>query len=222
MTSSEIKIIAANMGADVCGVAGVGRFAEAPEGFHPCDVLRGAESVIVFGKPFPKSVFMGDMYAPYMLFRENLLRAVDEIAVKLSMAIERAGGSALPIPSSEPYTYWDAENRIGRGILSLKHAAKLAGLGSIGKNTLLIHEAYGNRLWLGAVVTDLKLEEDAVTPRYCPENCRICLDACPQKALDGVTIVQKKCREICFSATEGGGGLYTCNLCRRACPFSKA
>jgi epoxyqueuosine reductase QueG len=222
MNSTEIKLLALSLGADVCGVAGVRRFTEAPVGFHPCDILPGAASVIVFGKPFPKTVFMGDMYAPYMLFRENLLRAVDEIAVRLSMAVEMAGGSALPVPSSEPYTYWDAQNRVGRGILSLKHAAQLAGLGSIGKNTLLINQAYGNRLWLGAVVTDLKLEEDELTPQYCLKNCCICLDACPQKARDGVTIVQKKCREICFSASEGGGGLYTCNLCRRACPFSKA
>jgi epoxyqueuosine reductase len=214
--------MAAGVGADICGIAGIKRFAEAPRGFHPSDILPGTESAVVFGKPFPKSVFRGDMYAPYMLARESLLRAVDGIALQLTMEIEALGHCAAPIPSSEPYTCWDGERRHGRGILSLKHAAQLAGLGSIGKNTLLINEEYGNRLWLGAVLTDMKLEEDEMTRQFCLDDCRACLDACPQGALDGTTVVQSKCREICFSSTEGGGGLYACNLCRRECPFSMA
>jgi epoxyqueuosine reductase len=220
MTGPEIKNIAAGLGADACGIAGVERFAAAPEGFHPKDILPETRSVIAFGMQFPKGVFGAKSNAPYTLVREHHVRAVDEVSVRLAMALEQNGSVAVPIPSAEPYTYWDAAKREGRGILSLKHAAELAGLGSIGKNTLLINGKFGNRLWLGAVLTDLALEEDAPTGRLCPEGCRVCLDACPQQALDGVSIVQKKCREICFTSTEGGGWYFSCNLCRKECPFS--
>lgn len=220
MTSIEIKELAVRLGADVCGIAGVGRFSQAPKGFHPEDILPQAKSVVVFAKQFPKGVFNAKTNAPYTLIRDSLMHTIDAIAIDIVMAIESAGYTAVPIPSAEPYTYWDKENRQGRGILSLRHAAMLAGLGSLGKNTLLINGRYGNRLWLSAVLTDMQLEEDALTEDYCPEGCRICLDACPQQALDGNTIIQKRCREICFTSTEGGGNMYACNLCRRECPHS--
>ena len=221
MKNSEIKEKAVALGAEVCGIAGIESFAKAPAGFHPRDILPGAKCVIVFGKQFSKSVFAVKTNAPYMLVRNKLLELVDEISVQLSYALESEGYTAVPIPSSEPYEYWDAQRRHGRGILSLKHAAQLAGLGYLGKNTLLINEKYGNRLWIGAVIADVQLAADPPNEGSCPDACRICLDACPQSALDAITVDQMKCREICFSSTEGGGGLYACNLCRRECPTSK-
>ena len=45
--------------------------------------------------------------------------------------MEQAGASTNPIPCDEPYEFWDDEKKHGRGILSLKHAGVLAGLGTI-------------------------------------------------------------------------------------------
>jgi epoxyqueuosine reductase len=221
MTSLELIEKVQRMGADVCGIAGVGRFSSAPKGFHPSDILPEAVSVIVFAKQFPKGVFHAKTNAPYTLIRESLMHTIDAISIQLVMDIEQAGFLAVPIPSAEPYTYWDKDNREGRGLLSLRHAAALSGLGWIGRNTLLVNSTFGNRLWLSAVLTDIALDEDPLAENLCPDNCRICLDACPQQALDGTTIVQRKCREICFSSTEGGGYLYACNLCRKECPYSR-
>ncbi|MBN2348313.1 MAG: hypothetical protein JXJ22_05720 [Bacteroidales bacterium] len=72
----------------------------------------------------------------------------------------------------------------------MKHSAELAGLGSIGKNTLLINKKFGNRLWLGGVITNAKLESDEKTKNFCPNNCEICIDACPQSALDKISLDQ--------------------------------
>ncbi len=218
----DVKKIAAQSGADACGVAGADSFAGAPEGFRPSDILAEARSVIVFGKQFPEGTFRAKSTAPYTMVRNQLILALDTIALNLSYKIEEKGYLAVPIPSSEPYEYWDSQRRHGRGILSLKHAAQLAGLGSIGKNTLLITREYGNRLWLGGLITNLELPPDPPAESFCPDDCRICLDACPQSALDATTIDQKKCREICFSSTEGGGWLIKCNLCRVECPFTRA
>jgi hypothetical protein len=75
------------------------------------------------------------------MVRNQLILALDAIALNLSYKVEELGYLAVPIPSSEPYDYWDSQRRHGRGILSLKHAAQLASLGSIGKNTLLINNS---------------------------------------------------------------------------------
>lgn len=221
MKSSNIKEFVCSLGADTCGIANIERFCDAPEGFHPKDIFPDAKSVIVIGKQNPKGLFSVKTNVPYTLVRNKLFELLDNISFSLTYKLEGEGYTAIPIPAGEPYEFWDAENRHGRGILSLKHAGQLAGLGRIGKNTLLAGKKYGNRLWLGAVITDMVLEPDTMAEKLCPENCRICIEACPKSALDGITIDQKKCREICASVTEGGGLIYSCNICRKVCPFSK-
>jgi epoxyqueuosine reductase QueG len=220
MKNATIKKIVCQLGADVCGIANIESFQNAPQGFHPVDLLVDARSVIVFGKQFLKGTFKAKSNAPYTLVRNLLIQFIDNLALQLSYKIEEKGYLAVPVPSSEPYEYWDSQRRHGRGIISLKHAAQLAGLGSIGKNTLLINERYGNRLWLGGVITNIKLEGDPLTEYFCPKDCQLCISACPQAALNEITIDQKKCREICFSTTEGGGELIACNLCRIECPLA--
>jgi epoxyqueuosine reductase len=218
--TSKIKETVYQLGADVCGIASVERFQNAPAGFHPVDILSDAQSVIVFGKQFPKGTFFSLSTAPYTLVRNQLIQIMDDLAMDLTYIIEKRDYVAVPVPSSEPYEFWDPQKRHGRAILSLKHSAQLAGLGSIGKNTLLINEKYGNRLWLGGVITNMELEPDTLTRNFCLPNCRICIDICPQSALDETTIDQKKCREIAYTKTEGGGQLIACNRCRVECPFA--
>lgn len=49
----KIKEIMFSLGADLCGIASIDRFADAPEGYHPLDVLPSCRSVISFGCRFP-------------------------------------------------------------------------------------------------------------------------------------------------------------------------
>jgi epoxyqueuosine reductase QueG len=220
MNPNTIKEFVFRQGADVCGIASVERFHNAPAGFHPVDILSKARSVIIFGKQFPIGTFQSGSLAPYTLVRNQLIQFNDTLATNLSFKIEEEGYIAVPIPSSEPYEYWDPEKRHGRAIISLKHAAELAGLGGIGKNTLLINGKYGNRLWLGGAITNADLEPDPISENLCLPQCTICIDSCPQSALNETTIDQMKCREICYTSTEGGGLLFGCNSCRAECPFS--
>jgi epoxyqueuosine reductase len=220
MKAHNIKEFVSKQGADVCGIAGIDRFISAPDGFHPRAVYNNTRSVIVFGTQFPVGTFQSKSLAPYTMVRNQLIQFNDTLALSLCNALEKEGYTGIPIPSSEPYEFWDPLKRQGRGIISLKHAAVLAGLGNLGKNTLLIHEKFGNRLWLGGVVTNLDLDPDPLADSLCPENCTLCIDTCPQSALDAITIDQSRCREICYSYTEGGGWIIACNLCRAECPFS--
>lgn len=219
VTAEEVKRLAGGLGADLCGIAPVERFDGAPAGFHPTDVLKEAKAVVVVAVRFPTGTLSAVTNAPYTLVRHRLVVKVDDLTCALAAALEERGLTAVPIPSSEPYEYWDAAERRGQGILSLKHAAVRAGLGKMGKNTLLVNERLGNMLWLGAVLTDGELAGDPPAAyEVCPPGCRLCIDSCPGRALDGVTLVQKRCRPHSGRSSDGGGFVLACNLCRKLCP----
>ena len=127
------------------------RFAHAPKGFRPYDIYPDCRSVVVFASPFPLSTFQAKANTPYTLVRNKMVEKVDWVSLNASSELETDGIVSVPIPSAEPYDYGDADRTRGRGIMSLEHAAVLAGLGVLGKNTLLMNERFGNMLCLGAV-----------------------------------------------------------------------
>lgn len=222
ISAEAIKRLAKELGADLCGISSVERFADAPPGFHPADIVKGCKSVIVIAARFPGSTLTASSPAAYTFVRNQLVNKIDAISFQLASEIEQLGCCAIPVPSADPYDYWDDSRKHGQGILSLKHAAVRAGLGFMGKNTLLINAELGNLLWLGAVLADKELEPDLVScNQSCKPDCRICLDSCPAKALNGTSIEQSKCRSVSAKYTAGGGGVYACNLCRKLCPQSK-
>lgn len=220
MINSEIiKKKAIQKGADICGIAPLSRFEDAPKGFHPRDIYPDCSSVIVFASHFPLSTLQAKTNSPYTFVRNMMVEKLDLISFHLSNELEKDGIVSVPIPSAEPYDYWDSERNHGRGILSLKHAGSLAGLGVIGKNTLLVNDRYGNMIWLGAILVSAELEPDPIAPyEGCPKKCTVCIDLCPQNALDGTTINQKLCRERSISRTDTGGWVLSCNICRKICP----
>ena len=67
--SREVKDILLSLGVDLCGVASVERFSEAPEGFHPRDVLPACRSVVVFGKRFLAGASTAPTTIPYTIVR---------------------------------------------------------------------------------------------------------------------------------------------------------
>lgn len=51
--AEEVKSIVRSLGADLCGIASLDRFEDAPEGFHPSDVFPACKSVVSFACRFP-------------------------------------------------------------------------------------------------------------------------------------------------------------------------
>lgn len=219
MSASWIKNSAAVLGADLCGIAPVERFREAPPGFRPRDLFPEARSVVVVAKRVPEGPFHATSTIPYTVTNDVLLLEVTRLVISFCAAIEQqADVHAVPAPS-EPYEHWDAEKREGKGLLSLKHAGWLAGLGVITANALLTNERYGNRICLGALLLDAELEGDDVADyRFDCELCHRCLDACPVRAIDHGTVNQRLCRDHSQGKTAKGDALYVCNTCRRVCP----
>jgi epoxyqueuosine reductase len=220
ISSRSIRKRMTQYGADICGVAPAARFVDAPKGFHPCDIYPDCKSVVVFASHFPVSTLQAKSNAPYTLVRNRMVDKLDGISFCMSDELETEGVVSVPIPSADPYDYWDADRTHGRGIMSLKHAGVLAGLGVLGKNTLLMNQRFGNMIWLGAILVSIDLEPDPVASyEGCNSGCMLCIDSCPHHALDGTTIDQKLCRKRSISYNHGGGWVLSCNICRKVCPY---
>ena len=166
---------------DAMGFASVERFHEAPEEHHPSLICKDAETVIVFARAVPKGVLSSPQYGLYLLHRSyhTLYPYLDELTMNLANRIEAKGHLAVQIPSYAPVVYHGEEPW---GILSLKHAAVLAGLGAFGRNGLVYHPRYGSLLRLAAVVTNAKMPGDPIIEALCPPECNACQEACPARA----------------------------------------
>lgn len=67
ITKTELKRLIIDKGADLCGIASIDRFADAPKGFHPCDVLAACKAVVVFAKKFLKGTLYCKTTVPYTI-----------------------------------------------------------------------------------------------------------------------------------------------------------
>lgn len=65
ITSKHVKNIALGLGADLCGIAPIERFADAPRGFHPCDLLPETQSVVVVATHMPEGTMQSRNMIPY-------------------------------------------------------------------------------------------------------------------------------------------------------------
>ncbi len=107
--------------------------------------------------------------------------------------------------------------------------AALAGIGWIGKNTLLIHPQYGSYLFLAVVFTDQKFNQPLNLQKdYCG-HCDRCLKACPTEAIVVPhTIDSRKCISYLTLEKRGEwekdvdvkGFVAGCDLCQEVCPYN--
>lgn len=219
LCSSSIKDKASSLGADLCGIASIDRFDGMPPMTNPAAILPGCKSVIVVAKRYLQSTILSASTIPYTIIRNYLSSALDRITIELSYFIESEASQAVPTGAIEPCN-WNPELSKTVGLISLKNAGVKAGLGTIGKNTLLITEKYGNMVWLGGVLTTLELTPDPVIEaNLCKPECNRCLAQCPTGAIDGSNFMdQAKCWNYAFGEENGGEWRIKCNTCRTVCP----
>ena len=215
MKKEEIRALFLKRGADLCGFADIDRFRDAPEGFHPTDVLPTCRTVISFGCRFPSGTLACTSSVPYTLVRNNITPQMDRIALECCVELERHGILSVPVPTNE--SRFDEKTGRSRSIVSQKHAAQAAGLGTIGRHSLLITPEFGSMIWLGCVLTELELDPDPMKNPIC-NDCGLCVEACPINALDRREINQQACWEHAFGDKDGIWQI-TCHACRDICPF---
>jgi epoxyqueuosine reductase len=216
----EIKAFALSKGADLVGIAPASRFDGAPDGHKPEDILADAKTVIACAKRIPNAVVANGPATSYHVTMDIVDDQLDWIAYEIAIFVEQQGGSAVPVTADGPYYDWDAENLCGRGDMSHKHAAQAAGLGKLGRNSLLITPEFGNRVQLVSVVTNLDVEPDPLIGKeLCPSECNLCIEACPVQAIvDEGQVIQKTCRSFMFEELPRGTVIESCRECRKVCP----
>lgn len=218
MDKNTVKEIMRSLGADLCGIASMDRFDNAPQGYHPRDVMPACRSVISFGCRFPVGALLCTSHAPYTRVRNSITEKMDAIALDFCIEMERRGVPCAPVPTNE--AEWDPRTGRSRSIISLKHAAQAAGLGTIGRHSLLITPEYGSMVWLGAVLCARELEPDALRERVC-DGCGLCVKACPIDALRTVEMDQRACWDYAFGEDETSKSWrIACHRCRDACPHN--
>ena len=216
-----IRQMILSLGADVCGFAALERFRDAPAVFSPVDVWPACRTVIAFGVALPKGLLEASDELIYGYFNDQTAKTVDCIGLEAARRIEaQCAAKVMPVPCDGPYDAWDAETMTGKGILSMKHLAVACGLGQMGKSSLLLNPAYGNRLTIGVLLTDLALSSDEPSESICIPGCTRCIDACPVHAIqpDG-TVQQWQCRPNTYGRNARGFDTVRCNACRRVCPM---
>ncbi len=219
MTARSIKDFALEAGADLVGIAPVERFVGAPAGHLPGDILAGAKSVVSLALRIPAGVLSGPATS-YQAAMNAVHAELDRLALAVALRLEASGGRAVPVPSDEPYRHWEPGRSYGRGDLSHKHAAQAAGLGRMGRNSLLITREHGNMVHLVSVVTDTELAPDPMMDwEPCPKGCERCIKACPAGAIaEGMRVEQSACRPVVMQRLAKGAVVESCWACRMACP----
>ena len=116
-------------------------------------------------------------------------------------------------------------------ILEHEHAHR-AGLGWVGKHTLLINPAMGSWLLLGQIVTTLPIEpsEPDPTPDHCG-TCTRCIDACPTGCIEPYRVDASQCVSYLTIEHRGmidpelhtpmGDWIAGCDVCQEVCPFNQ-
>ena len=218
ISNADVKNMAYALGADLCGVASVDRFKDAPKGFHPLDVFPNCKSVISFAVRFPVGALLCETPIPYTRIRNSLTPKMDAIALNLCIELEKLGIVSVPVPTNE--SIWDTNTNRWRSIISQKHAAKAAGLGSIGRHSLLITPKFGSMVWLGCVLCDEEIEPDEMLEGLC-NNCDLCVKACSANALEKQDLNQAACWDHAFGDDEKlQTWVISCHKCRDACPYN--
>jgi epoxyqueuosine reductase len=117
-------------------------------------------------------------------------------------------------------------------ILERDHAQQ-AGLGFIGKNTMLIHPRRGSDFFLGEILTDAEFDEyDEPGRETMCGTCARCLAACPTNAFPQPYVLDAR-RCISYLTIEQAGEIapelrplmgnwvFGCDLCQTACPWNR-
>lgn len=143
----------------------------------------------------------------------------------LRARLDRLGETlAALFPGSRHLSYVDT------GAIIEREWARGAGVGWIGKNTLVLHRHAGSYFFLGELVTDLEVDAVPLPRDHCG-TCVRCVASCPTDALAGdYTMDPRRC--IAYLTIEHRSAIpramrpqlenwvFGCDVCQEVCPWN--
>ena len=241
--SEEIKKEALRLGLDACGISRADNSGEEErymkwisalghadmnymtrnidKRVDPRLLVDGAKSIISVALnyyPNKKQASHAPQFAYYAygkdyhdVIRGKLKKLFEFIAVRQPKVIGRCFSDSAPVLER----FWAAQ----------------AGIGFIGKNSLLIIPGKGSFFFLGELILDIELKYDKTISENCG-SCTRCLNDCPTSAIEEPYIVNaKKC--ISYQTIENRGEIssyvaprlknyvFGCDICQKVCPWNR-
>ncbi len=175
----KIKDFALSLGAEDMGVAPV---ATLPGTSELPQIMPGAQSLLVLLAKEIGSPYTNDPYAA-MNGRLDVVSFIRHASYHLARYLEKEfAAQAVTLPYSYPMAI--GKSKLPMGIVSLRHAALAAGLGSLGRHNLFMHPVHGSRVSIFALLCSLPLPTDSPLTEDLCVDCGLCVSQCPAGALN--------------------------------------
>ena len=247
VAASQLKQWALDAGFDRCGIAALAPLAHGDafvrwleRGEHagmaylerrvearlqPATILDGAKSVLCVALRYAPLVDeeepRGDLwprvarYARGRDYHALMEERLDAVAARVEIAF----------PGTRTRRYVDT------GPVLERELAARAGLGVMGKNTMLLEREMGSWFLLGELFTTLELQPDEPLADLCG-GCTLCLDACPTGALvEPFRLDSNRCISYWTIEHRGafsdeaaemvGDWVFGCDVCQEVCPWNR-
>ncbi len=146
---------------------------------------------------------------------------LDQLALKAGLLIEQQGYQYVPVAASQSMDGY-------QGLFPHKTAARLSGLGGIGKNALFLSKRFGPRVRLATVLTDMPFEQEGQPGGGCKE-CGTCVALCPAMAISGRAfdpqqpqqdlVDRPACSNYMKQQFQKIGRGSVCGICMKHCPM---
>lgn len=256
LNSARIKELASEIGFDLCGICSAKPIPEAKQALDrwlangyqaemdylakeperrsdPREVLEGARSVIMLGLNYylpdshaklPDGHGLIARYARGKDYHKVMERKLKALCALIETEKEegKENGQAPALKYMVDY-----------GPMLERSYAERAGLGFIGKNSLLINREFGSYFLLAEIITNLELEPDDRTSTNHGRcgSCTKCIDDCPTGAIvaDGVIdsslcisyLTIERPAEISKALSKQiRPRLFGCDVCQEVCPHN--
>ncbi len=190
---------------------------------NPNLYMKEGKTIISIAFPYYHREIKDEVANGFSIYTKRLdyHRVVKKYLNEISEYIETLGGKALGFVDSNA--------------LPERYIAYLAGLGFIGRNNMLITKKYGSYVFLGELMTDLKIEcedqrsqDELIKYAECGA-CKACLKECPTKSIN----MSRSNPNICLSYITQKkelsdqeikllkGNIFGCDFCQLKCPYNE-